>query len=100
MSRANLLAAHTANTRGAALAADYDGRYLEERRVWLDPGSTMGGATIKISIRTAGDSTWIDTGIVFTTLTDEPQLLDLQPGDEISAIVSGGSSASITIGIS
>lgn len=100
MSRANLLAAHTTNTRGSALSAAYDGQYQPERRVWIEDASTIGGATVYIDIRQIGDTTWKHTGISFTAANDYPQLLDIQPNDEISAIVSGGTGASITVGIS
>lgn len=99
MSRGNLLDAHTTNDRGTELSWDYDGQVARLRRVWVVPSSTMGGATVSVDIRQIGDTEWKPTGISFTAADDAPELLSVQPNDEISAIASGGSGASITIGI-
>lgn len=99
MSRINLLTGATTNARGAAVAADYDGTYQKERRIWVDGSSSMGGATVSIEVRPAGDTAWKATGISFTAATDVPQLLDIQQGDEICANVTGGTGANITVGM-
>jgi hypothetical protein len=95
--RGYILNAHTTNTAGSGLSAMFDNQYLPERRVWIDPDSTIGGATVAIQVQAAGDDDWKPTGISFTAATDAPQMLAVQPGDLVRGSVTGGTSANITV---